>query len=87
MYFIFIVIKARTINLFKYFVRDAFVMGAICFCIFYSFVIGVTTYNFGALSRFKIPMVPIFLFCLIYVNYCIERDNREKEEALAAKDA
>ncbi|MGV3631033.1 MAG: hypothetical protein ACO1O6_07495 [Bacteroidota bacterium] len=87
MYFIYLVVKARTLNIFKFFVHDAFMMGAITFCIFYSFVIGVTTYNFGALSRFKIPMVPVFLFCLIYVNYRVGQKNKEKEALLAAKDA
>ena len=68
LYFIFSAIKLRTINFFKYWNKNSFVIGAVVFCIFYSFVIGVTTYNFGALSRFKIPMIPIFLFCILYAR-------------------
>ena len=76
LFVIFTMIKLKTINLFKFWNKNSFVIGAIVFSIFYSFVIGVTSYNFGALSRFKIPMVPIFLFCILYTrNYKLNNES------------
>ena len=47
--------------------KNAFVLGALIFCMVFAFVTGITAYNFGALSRFKIPMMTIYVFVFYYV--------------------
>lgn len=42
---------------------------AFLFAIMFAFLIGVTTPNFGALVRFKIPLVPLFVAALFIVRY------------------
>ncbi len=37
------------------------------FAIVLSFFIGLTTANFGALVRYRIPLLPFFVFMLLYV--------------------
>jgi hypothetical protein len=39
------------------------------FALLFSFIVGVTTPNFGALVRFKIPMVPFFISSLYIIVY------------------
>lgn len=41
----------------------------IMFSILFAFIVGVTTPNFGALVRFKIPMVPFYISTMLIVVY------------------
>lgn len=46
------------------------------FAIIFAFAVGVSTFNFGTLSRYKIPMMPYFLLALgIILNYW-KRDRK-----------
>ncbi len=56
----------------------------VAFCLFFSltfaFAVGVSTFNFGALSRYKIPLLPFYSLSLIYIlNY---KKSDRKLEAL-----
>lgn len=48
---------------------DPTVLFCLLFSLVFAFAVGVSTFNFGTLSRYKIPMMPIFLLSLIIVNY------------------
>jgi hypothetical protein len=57
------------------------------FSITFAFSVGLTTSNFGALVRYKIPSIPFFLSSLIILynlayNYdeVFKRDNEVEEE-------
>lgn len=56
---------------------------ALCvtFTIILAFAIGVTAFNFGALVRFKIPIMPFFFVSLILVNHLKAQDQIKKQEA------
>ncbi|MBK9149133.1 MAG: hypothetical protein IPM12_15115 [Flavobacteriales bacterium] len=45
------------------------VLMSILFALIFAFVVGVTTPNFGALVRFKIPLVPFYMSCVFIVLY------------------
>jgi hypothetical protein len=49
------------------------VITCITFTIVYGSIIGLTTPNFGALVRFKIPLVPLLVSCCYIVGYLNER--------------
>ena len=53
---------------------------SILFALFFSFSVGLTTSNFGALSRYKIPAIPFFLTTLIviYMQYVEEKGEEER---------
>lgn len=51
------------------------------FSILFAFAVGFTSYNFGALVRYKIPCIPFFLTGLVILNYINEvRRNKLREE-------
>lgn len=49
------------------------------FALLFSFAIGVTTPNFGALVRFKIPMMPFYIACLYLVLYLSELSKQHRK--------
>ena len=53
----------------------------IIFCLLFSlsfaFAIGFSTYNFGSLVRYKIPLIPFYLVGLFILNYYSKRSRRK----------
>lgn len=54
------------------------VVFAMAFSVPFAFAVGVSTYNFGTLSRYKIPLVPFYLLALIFIYYFESRERYEK---------
>ncbi|MDH4473102.1 MAG: hypothetical protein QE487_10890 [Fluviicola sp.] len=71
-------LKVR-LRFFKHLFKNPFLIGGLVFCLFFAFSIGITSYNFGALSRFKVPLTAIFVFIMIYVIHQ-ERISKSKSE-------
>lgn len=44
------------------------ILFGIIFSLTFAFAVGVSTYNFGTLMRYKIPMLPVFVVALIMIN-------------------
>lgn len=66
LYVIWVIIRVRQ----KFFSRlwqHPFLFGAFFFCLLFAFSIGITSYNFGALSRFKVPLTALFVFIFTYI--------------------
>lgn len=49
--------------------KDSFLLMSLVFSIFFSFAVGFSTYNFGALARYKIPALPFYAMSLLVLNY------------------
>ena len=49
------------------------------FSIAFAFAVGVSTYNFGTLSRYKIPLLPFFAMGLVLVADQINRETKFSE--------
>lgn len=64
--------------IFKVITSDPMLIFCVFFCIFFAFMLGITTSNFGALTRFKIPMLPFFASSLFIINYYLKRIHYEK---------
>lgn len=47
------------------------------YSIVFGFIVGFTSYNFGALARYKIPVMPFFTFLLLYFYF----DHKNKMKA------
>ncbi len=54
------------------------VIFAMTFSISFAFAVGVSTFNFGTLARYKIPLLPFFLVALILI---LDYSNRDKKRA------
>ncbi len=66
-FFLYILLRSKIINLFRI-KWPPIIIFAFVFAITFAFAVGVSTFNFGTLSRYKIPCMPLFLMVLIYVN-------------------
>jgi len=58
-----------------FFFSHPFIVYALFFSISFSFVIGLTSANFGALVRYKIPFLQYFMSLLFILNYYIKKAN------------
>ena len=66
-------------SFFRRIFNQPFLIFCFVFAIFFSFALGLTTANFGALVRYKIPVIPFFL-SLLYIL-----DNLRTSEAFEKK--
>lgn len=64
------VIYKRGWTTFRIAAKDPNLIFLIVFSLIFAFAVGITSYNFGALSRYKIPCLPFFgAFLMILLNY------------------
>ena len=49
--------------------KNSFLALAFVYSIVFGFAVGFTSYNFGALARYKVPVMPFFVFLLLYFYY------------------
>lgn len=49
-------------------VVDKNVLFALVFSLIFAFAVGVSTFNFGTLSRYKIPLVPFYAVALVLLS-------------------
>ncbi len=66
-------IKSFLMNFFK-----PSVLFCMIFAIVFAFAVGISTYNFGTLARYKIPLIPFYFTGLVLLNYYGHRDKRKK---------
>jgi len=59
--------------------REPVVLFCFVFSITFAFAVGVSTYNFGTLSRYKIPLMPFYLLTLIFILYYENRERKTGE--------
>lgn len=52
------------------------VLFALAFSISFAFAVGVSTFNFGTLVRYKIPLLPFFLVALILILHHSKRERK-----------
>jgi hypothetical protein len=64
-----LLINSRT-KLFSLLGRDSNLVFCLVFALIFAFAVGISSYNFGALSRYKIPCLPFYgAFLMICLNY------------------
>jgi hypothetical protein len=79
LYFTLKVIVIHKGKLIKVVSKDANLTFCLVFSIIFAFAVGISSYNFGALSRYKIPCLPFYAaFLIIALNY--DKVARAKQE-------
>ncbi len=58
--------------------KNSFLALSFVYSIVFGFAVGFTSYNFGALARYKVPVMPFFVFLLLYFYYK-NKFNTEKQ--------
>ncbi|MBS1512382.1 MAG: hypothetical protein JST86_16155 [Bacteroidetes bacterium] len=66
--------KRGLVTFFKQFFFNPLVFYCLVFSLVFAAFIGVTTFNFGSLVRYKIPCTPFFIIGLVIINY--ERNKK-----------
>jgi hypothetical protein len=61
--------------------QEPIIYGLFIFCLIFGFSVGFTSYNFGALARYKIPILSIFIFILLYLYSKIQQAKSDKNQA------
>jgi len=69
--------RTKLIFFFRAIIGNPMVLMCMIFSILFAFAIGISTPNFGALVRFKIPLVPFFVSGLYIIDFL----NRKRLEA------
>jgi len=73
---LYILMKIR-FNIFLY-LNNPIVLFSLIFSITFSFAVGVSTYNFGTLARYKIPLLPFYALALLLIHYHYQ-ENKERK--------
>jgi hypothetical protein len=61
---------------------DPNVIFCLVFCLTFAFAVGISTYNFGTLSRYRIPMLPFYVMALVLMfNYSKRETNAVELES------
>jgi hypothetical protein len=66
---VFTILKVGPLKVYRYVGNDSFLLMCVVFALFFGFAVGFSSYNFGALSRYKIPAVPFFVAALFIIRY------------------
>ncbi|MEK6480110.1 hypothetical protein WJR50_21385 [Catalinimonas sp. 4WD22] len=68
-----VIYQAGLFNVFRYLLAKPIISFCLLFAIAFSFAVGISTYNFGSLVRYKIPMFPFYLAGLFILRYLAQR--------------
>jgi hypothetical protein len=69
LYFTLRVVVNRKAKVFSMISKDPNLSFCLVFSIIFAFAVGISSYNFGALSRYKIPCLPFFAAALVILLY------------------
>lgn len=73
---IFILFKGKVYRFFYCIITDELLLFCLVFIIIMALIVGFTTFNFGTLVRYRLPVLPFFYFLLISVFQKI-RENKK----------
>lgn len=68
-----ILVRLRLRRLLKVIFETPILLFCLSYAILFSFIVGLSTSNFGALVRFKIPYLPFLLTALFVLDYIAKR--------------
>jgi hypothetical protein len=74
-----LLLRAGLLNFFKLILANPEVQFCLIFSIIFAFAVGFTSFNFGALARYKIPFMPFY-----YVALFILADAQKKSIAVSS---
>lgn len=74
---LYVLFKTKFKGAFKIIITNPLLLFCIIFSVLFAFMIGLTTSNFGALVRFKIPLIPFYVSALLIVEhlYSLKREK------------
>lgn len=82
---IYVLFKSKVVYLFVFMINHPMVLFCISYSISFAFVIGLSTSNFGALVRFKIPLLPFFIAGLFIIMH-LNKERKKKRNQRVSYD-
>lgn len=73
-----ILYRTKIVGALKIISQNSLVLFCVIFSILFAFMIGLTTSNFGALVRFKIPLLPYFVSSLFMIDYIWKKQQMKR---------
>ncbi len=70
---LYIMVRSRIFFLITLLLKNSMLQMFLMFSVSYAFMIAITTPNFGAMVRFKIPLLPMFLSGLFIARFILDR--------------
>jgi hypothetical protein len=61
-------------------ISDPTIMFCLVFSLIFAFAVGFTSYNFGALARYKIPCIPFYVAMLFMIRYKVKIEKEQITE-------
>jgi hypothetical protein len=80
-----IIFNAGAKRLWRLIKNDPFILMALLFSILFAYSVGFTSYNFGALARYKIPCIPFYLIVLFALQHEVKLELKIKRHFLTYK--
>ncbi|MFT6996413.1 MAG: hypothetical protein ACJAQ4_000152 [Cryomorphaceae bacterium] len=85
---LFTFLKVGPLKVYRYISNDSFLLMCVVFALFFGFAVGFSSYNFGALSRYKIPAVPFFIAALFIIRHkAKEAKSSSIQRVIRAREA
>lgn len=81
----YIIWKAGPRNFLKLIGKNPLILFCILFSLLFAFIIGLSTSNFGALVRFKIPLIPFFISALFIIEFLTSKKYRDSKKSISGK--
>ena len=72
---LYVIFTINPLVILKYIYQDSNLIMCLIFTMIFAFFVGISSYNFGALSRYKIPVTP---FYITFIAILISKSNEEK---------
>ncbi|MBK9801158.1 MAG: hypothetical protein IPP56_16030 [Bacteroidetes bacterium] len=80
---IFLLVKLGIYRFYKVIAKEPILFFSVIFSLFFAFSVGLTSANFGAMVRYKIPAVPFYLSSLLIINNYYQQKRSAQKAALA----
>lgn len=82
---LFVIVRVGPLKLFSRISSQPFLLASLSFSIFFAFAIGISTFNFGSLVRYKIPCIPFYGIALLVPYLQIMQEKKAKKLARKEK--
>ncbi len=75
---LFLIVKLKVYNILILAWKNPLLLYSLVFALFFAFMVGLTTPNFGSLVRYRIPAIPFFLSALFILKYYYNKKSIDK---------
>jgi hypothetical protein len=84
--FIYVLLKNKLSLIFRVINKNPIILFMLIFTSIISFLVGFTSYNFGALVRYKIPIMPFFISALILIRELCKKEKIKEVNGFIEED-